>query len=118
MIEDETGIANFNLWPDRFEIYRRPVMSASMFAMRGRLQKEGEVIHNICGRLDDHDAMLRSIRRMDFTVTPVRGWGEERRRPDPRSPAWTPRGRTFASAPSGTTEEQQGILRICSHDFH
>lgn len=42
-IEDETGIANGILWPDRFEIYRRQVMSASMIAIRGRLQKEGEV---------------------------------------------------------------------------
>src|SRR3546814_13886085 len=45
-IEDETGIANGILWPDRFEIYRRQVMSASMIAMRGRLQKEGEVIRS------------------------------------------------------------------------
>src|SRR3546814_5730627 len=50
-IEDETGIANGILWPDRFEIYRRPVMSASMIAMRGRLQKEGEIIHIICDRI-------------------------------------------------------------------
>src|SRR3546814_9319898 len=27
-IEDETGIANGILWPDRFEIYRRQIMSA------------------------------------------------------------------------------------------
>src|SRR3546814_1686035 len=27
-IEDETGIANGILWPDRFDISRRPVMSA------------------------------------------------------------------------------------------
>src|SRR3546814_17465641 len=46
-IEDETGIANGILWPDRFELYRRQVMSASLIAMRGRLQKEGEVIHII-----------------------------------------------------------------------
>lgn len=42
-IEDETGVAQGILWPDRFDIYRRQVMSASMIAMRGRLQKEGEV---------------------------------------------------------------------------
>lgn len=50
-IEDETGIANGILWPDRFEAYRRQVMSSSMIAMRGRLQKEGEVVHIICDRI-------------------------------------------------------------------
>src|SRR3546814_4940267 len=33
-IEDETGIANGILWPDRFEIYRRQIMSASMIGDR------------------------------------------------------------------------------------
>ena len=35
-IEDETGIANGILWPERFETYRRQVMSASKKAKRGR----------------------------------------------------------------------------------
>src|SRR3546814_9378291 len=74
-IEDETGIANGILWPDRFEIYRRQVMSASMIAMRGRLQKEGEVIHIICDRIIDHDAMLRSIAQGDVSIAPGRGDG-------------------------------------------
>ncbi|WP_425454905.1 OB-fold nucleic acid binding domain-containing protein [Hephaestia caeni] len=90
-IEDETGIANGILWPDRFEIYRRQVMSASMIAMRGRLQKE--VIHIICDRITDHDAMLRSITRMDFAVAPGRGEGVKiGGGPDPRGSTWAPRG--------------------------
>jgi len=72
-IGGETGIAIFILWPDRFEIYRREMMSASMIAMCGRLQKEGEDIHIICDRITDHGAMLRSIGRMDFAVAPARG---------------------------------------------
>jgi len=55
--EDETGVAQAILWPDRFEIYRRQVMSASMIAMRGRLQKEREVIHVICDRITDVRSM-------------------------------------------------------------
>lgn len=74
-IEDETGIANGILWPDRFDIYRRPVMSASMIAMRGRLQKEGEVIHIICDRIIDHDGMLRAIAQVDVSIAPGRGDG-------------------------------------------
>jgi error-prone DNA polymerase len=117
-IEDETGIANGTLWPDRFEIYRRQVMSASMIAMRGRLQKEGEVIHIICDRITDHDDMLRSIGRTNFAVAPGRGDGAHNGGgPDPRDPSF-PRGRTLASPPFGTVQEQEEILRIRSHDFH
>ncbi|ANI79409.1 error-prone DNA polymerase [Sphingobium sp. EP60837] len=117
-IEDETGVAQGILWPDRFEIYRRQVMSASMIAMRGRLQKEGEVIHIICDRITDHDAMLRSIGRTKFSVTPGRGDGASHGGgPDPRDPAF-PRGRTLASPPFGTITEPDQLLPIRSHDFH
>lgn len=117
-IEDETGVAQGILWPDKFEIYRRQIMSASMIAMRGRLQKEGEVIHIICDRIIDHDPMLRSIGRMDFAVTPGRGDGASHGGgPDPRDPAF-PRGRTLASPPFGSLEEQEELVRIRSHDFH
>ena len=118
-IEDETGIANGILWPDRFEIYRRQVMSASMIAMRGRVQKEGEVIHIICDRVTDHDDMLRSIGKMDFTVTPGRGDGAKNGAgPDPRDPTWPPRGRTLAYPPFNAVPDEEELLRIRSHDFH
>ncbi len=114
-IEDETGIANGILWPDRFDIYRRQVMSASMIAMRGRLQKEGEIIHIICDRIIDHDAMLRSIGRSDFSVPPGRGDGARNGGgPDPRDPASSPR--RHASFEVAT--EQEALLPIRSHDFH
>jgi error-prone DNA polymerase len=96
-IEDETGIANGILWPDRFEIYRRPVMSASMIAMRGRLQKEGEIIHIICDRIVDHEALLRSVGRSDLSIAPGRGDGA--------------RG-------GGGPDSREPALRIRSHDFH
>lgn len=117
-IEDETGVANGILWPDRFEIYRRQVMSSSMIALRGRLQKEGEVIHIICDRIIDHDDMLRSIARTDFSVAPGRGDGASHGGgPDPRSPALL-RGRTLASPLYATAADQAEILPIRSHDFH
>ena len=117
-IEDETGVAQGILWPDRFEIYRRQVMSASMIAMRGRLQKEGEVIHIICDRIVDHDAMLRSIGRMEFTVAPGRGDGASHGGgPDPRDPAFLS-GRTLSPPPFTTRAPQDELLPIRSHDFH
>ena len=118
-IEDETGIANGILWPDRFETYRRQVMSASMIAMRGRLQKEGEIIHVICDRIVDHDDMLRSIGRMDFTVAPGRGDGARNgNSPDARDPTWPPRGRTLSYPPFNAVPTEEELLQIRSHDFH
>jgi error-prone DNA polymerase len=117
-IEDESGIANGILWPDRFEIYRRQVMSSSMIAMRGRLQKEGDVIHVICDRITDHDPMLRSIGRTNFAVAPGPGDGASNGGgPDPRSPKF-PKGRTLAAPPFGVAPEPQEIVPIKSHDFH
>ena len=98
--------------------YRRQVMSASMIAMRGRLQKEGEVIHIICDRIMDHDDMLRSIGRKDFAVAPAPADGAKNGGgPDPRDPSW-PRARTLGSGPYGTLADQDGIVPIRSHDFH
>ncbi|WP_454888754.1 error-prone DNA polymerase [Sphingobium indicum] len=117
-IEDETGVANGILWPNKFEVYRRQVMSASLIAMRGRLQKEGEVIHIICDRITDHDDMLRSIGRSEFKVVPGRGDGASHGGgPDPRDPAF-PSGRTLSSPPFKTTAEPEQVLPIRSHDFH
>jgi error-prone DNA polymerase len=116
-IEDETGVAQGILWPDRFEIYRRQVMSASMIAMRGRLQKEGEVIHIICDRIVDHNDMLRSIGQSTFAIVPGRGDGATHGGgPDPRDPG-IPRGRTLSSAPFRTASDDAAIIRIDSHDF-
>lgn len=118
-IEDETGIANGILWPDKFEIYRRQVMSASMIAMRGRLQKEGEIIHVICDRIIDHDAMLRSIGRGPLPLAAGRGDGVRHGGgPDPRDPDF-PKGRVLA-APSFRVggQEEDDIVQIRSLDFH
>jgi error-prone DNA polymerase len=57
-IEDVTGIANGILWPDRFEGQRRTVMSAAMIEMKGRVQREGQVIHVICDRIIDYGGLL------------------------------------------------------------
>ncbi|MFC3444240.1 error-prone DNA polymerase [Sphingobium rhizovicinum] len=118
-IEDESGVAQGILWPQKFEIYRRQIMSASMIAIRGRLQKEGEVIHIICDRVVDHDEMLRSVGRMDFTVASGRGDGATHGGgPDPRDPVF-PSGRTLGAPPYRNAKAtHDDILPIRSHDFH
>jgi error-prone DNA polymerase len=74
-IEDETGHANLILWPSVFETQRRLVLTASMIACRGRLQREGEVIHVIAEHLTDLSDLLRGVGERDemFPVPFARG---------------------------------------------
>ncbi len=60
-VEDETAHANLIVWPSVFDRYRRVLLSATMLACRGKLQKEGEVIHVIAEEIIDLSALLRSV---------------------------------------------------------
>ena len=78
-LEDETGIANLILWPSVFERQRRLVLSASMIACHGRLQKEGGVTHVITERLEDLTPLLRQVAERDDPVVFTTGRGDEAR---------------------------------------
>jgi len=64
-LEDETEIANLIIWPSVFERQRRLILSASMIGCRGKLQREGDVIHVIAEHLTDLScyAGLESVRK-------------------------------------------------------
>ena len=64
-VEDETGVANLVLWPDRYARQRRLVLTAGMLACHGRVQREGEVIHVVADRLEDLSNLLRSVAGRD-----------------------------------------------------
>ena len=76
-IEDETGIANLVLWPSLFEKQRRLVLSAGMLACRGRVQRDGTVIHVVVEHLIDLSQELRSVgnRAIPFPIERGRGDG-------------------------------------------
>jgi error-prone DNA polymerase len=38
-------LANFVIWPSLYERQRRIILAAGMFAVQGRIQREGEVVH-------------------------------------------------------------------------
>ncbi|MGF7152130.1 error-prone DNA polymerase [Sphingomonas zeicaulis] len=117
-IEDETGIANGILWPDRFEKQRRTVMSASMIGMRGRVQKEGEVIHVICDRIIDHGDLLHRVGEMSFTRQTGRGDGARHGGgPDPRDKALRPEPRDSYWPPHADGMDPEQVVRFKSHDF-
>ena len=60
-LEDETGIANLVVWPKVFERHRRVVLGAQMMAVRGKLQREGLVIHVIADALFDRTDLLHRL---------------------------------------------------------
>ena len=65
-LEDETGHANLIVWPPLFEKQRRLILSASMIACRGKLQRESGVIHVIADELTDLSDMLKSVGERDI----------------------------------------------------
>ncbi|MBV8916177.1 MAG: error-prone DNA polymerase, partial [Acetobacteraceae bacterium] len=90
-IEDETGIANLIVWPSVFERQRRLVLTASMIACHGKVQKESGVIHVVTERFTDLSGLLREVGERDDPVQFPTGRGDEARHggsPDPRGKNW------------------------------
>ena len=57
-LEDETEVVNLIVWPSLFERQRRLVLSAGMIGCRGKVQREGDVIHLIAEHLIDLTDLL------------------------------------------------------------
>jgi error-prone DNA polymerase len=87
-LEDETGIANLVVWAKVFDAHRRAVLSASMMAVRGRIQREGDVVHLVAQRITDLSAELASVGSRNAAFPLPHGRGDEVRNggsgPDPR----------------------------------
>ncbi len=116
-LEDETGIANLVVWPKVFEANRRTILSAGMIAVRGRIQREGEVVHLVAQRLADLSAELASVGQRDATFPLPHGRGDEFHHgsptPDPRGMPPKPfRGRNLVD-PYGHISE----IKVKTRDF-
>lgn len=87
-LEDETGIANLVIWQKVFEQFRRVILSASMIAVKGRIQREGEVVHLVAHRIVDLSRELASVGQRDVAALLPDGRGSELHQdsptPDPR----------------------------------
>nr|WP_314256588.1 error-prone DNA polymerase [uncultured Devosia sp.] len=60
-LEDEAGVANIVIWPPVFEKNRKIVLGSRMLAVRGKLQREGLVIHIIAEQLTDMTSHLLDL---------------------------------------------------------
>jgi error-prone DNA polymerase len=61
-LEDETGISNVIVWRDVFEANRKIAMTSRFLAVRGRLQREGLVVHVVAESFLDLSPELRKLR--------------------------------------------------------
>jgi len=67
-LEDETGMINVVVWRDVAERQRRALLGSQLLAVHGTLERQGEVVHLIAGRLVDHSPLLGRLvaRSRDF----------------------------------------------------
>ena len=67
-LEDETGMVNVIVWRDLADRQRRELLRANLLTVYGTLEREGEVVHLIAGRLRDQTALLGNLitRSRDF----------------------------------------------------
>ncbi|MEI5680462.1 MULTISPECIES: error-prone DNA polymerase [unclassified Mesorhizobium] len=76
-LEDETGIANLVVWPKVFEKFRRIVLSGAMIAVKGRIQREGEVVHLVAHQLKDLTKELATVGERETPFPLPHGRGDE-----------------------------------------
>jgi error-prone DNA polymerase len=57
-LEDETGHTNVIVWRDLGERQRRELLQVRLLGVIGEVQREGEVLHVVARRLEDHSALL------------------------------------------------------------
>jgi error-prone DNA polymerase len=76
-LQDESGNANVIVWPKLFDAQRRLVLSATMMGVRGRVQREGDVIHVIVEQVLDFSDLLRRIGERDEALVVPTGRGDE-----------------------------------------
>ena len=64
-LEDETGCVNVVVWSHVAERQRNPLVLARLLCVAGRVERQGEVVHLIAGKLIDQTAMLGEL---DFST--------------------------------------------------
>jgi error-prone DNA polymerase len=92
-LEDETAVANLVIWAKVFEKFRRVVLGSGMIGVKGRVQREGDVVHIVAHELLDLSGELASVGSRDTGFPLPHRRGDEDHR---GSPALDPRGITMA----------------------
>ncbi|MBV8656252.1 MAG: error-prone DNA polymerase [Burkholderiales bacterium] len=57
-LEDETGNTNVVVWAELAERHRQPLLNASLLAVHGVIEREGDVVHLLAQYLSDKSSLL------------------------------------------------------------
>jgi error-prone DNA polymerase len=77
-LEDETGVSNVVVWPRVYERFRRAVIGGRLLRVRGRIEREGEVIHVIAAHVEDVSDRLLQLGHADaVSIDPTQGRADE-----------------------------------------
>ena len=60
-LEDETGVLNVIVWRNLGDRQRRELLGSRLMAVYGTVEREGEVVHVVAGRLVDLTPMLGAL---------------------------------------------------------
>jgi error-prone DNA polymerase len=67
-LEDETGMVNVVVWRTVSDSQRRELLGSHLMAVHGVIERQGDVVHLVAGRLVDHSHLLGRLltRSRDF----------------------------------------------------
>jgi error-prone DNA polymerase len=60
-LEDETGCVNVVVWASLAERQRAALLGARLLGVQGVIERDGEVVHLVAQRLEDHSALLEGL---------------------------------------------------------
>jgi error-prone DNA polymerase len=117
-IEDETGPANVVVWPSLFEKRRRVVLGASMMAINGKIQREGDVVHLVAQQLFDLSGDLSGLADRDIDFKLPTGRGDEFAHGSPGSPDSRDRAAPPKPRDIFVPDLHIDTLKVKSRNFH
>lgn len=67
-LQDETGYVNVVVWSSLAERQRRELLGSRLMGVHGTIERKGEVVHLVAGKLVDHSELLGAllVRSRDF----------------------------------------------------
>ncbi|MDP4032379.1 MAG: OB-fold nucleic acid binding domain-containing protein, partial [Pseudorhodobacter sp.] len=79
-LEDETGTANVVVWKKVYETFRKAVIAGRLIRVRGRIERDGPVVHLIAEHVEDVSPLLATLGR-PVMIPSSGGRADETKRP-------------------------------------
>ena len=67
-LEDETGIANLVVWPKVMEAFRKTIMRSRLIDIRGKIQRDADVLHVVAYHLEDRSDRLERLSNTEMQI--------------------------------------------------